>query len=164
MVTEVIPVSAEQSETKDNDEGNYGAGKAIDMLLETRSFSVAGSDGKNWLKLTLGKVYCLDKVSWYRNDGTSYLTWTCTKDDCGTCDVGMGCGHIILTVSTEGTVPDLPSFSDCRYGDTLEIKRTADEATEFFVFELAVIKKEGNVMSRIKIHNCSIEIIGLMVK
>ena len=42
---EVAPVSAQQSATKDNDEGTNGAEKAIDLTLPTASSTVPGSDG-----------------------------------------------------------------------------------------------------------------------
>ena len=69
---EITPVSAEQSATVDNDEANYRAGNAIDLDLNTRSRTAAGSDGTVWLKVNLDKVHCVKQVIWYRNDGTPY--------------------------------------------------------------------------------------------
>ena len=61
--------------------------------------------------------------------------------------MGGICGSYTLTVSTEGAVSDLPPFSDCRYGDTVEIKRIVDDKKYGFkLFEMAIIKKEGNMI------------------
>ena len=112
------------------------------MILSTRATAVADSNGKIWLKITLDEVYCVQQVIWYQKDEYPFNTWTCTKDDCSNCE-GKECSPLTLTVSTEGAVSDLPSFSDCRYGDTVEIKRIDDADRAFLVYEMAVIKKEG---------------------
>ena len=81
---------------------------------------------------------------WYYGSGLSFITWTCSKDDCSNCE-GDDCSSYTLTVSTKGKVSDLPSFSDCRYGDTVEIKKIVDGATGFSVNEIAIIKKQGDI-------------------
>ena len=91
----------------------------FDMILSTRATAVADSYGKIWLKITLDEVYCVQQVIWYQKDEYPFNTWTCTKDDCSNCE-GKECSPLTLTVSTEGAVSGLPSFSDCRYGDTVE--------------------------------------------
>ena len=128
---EITPVSAEHSATHNNDEAIYGAGRAIDLDLVTRSFTGAGSDGAIWLKLTLDKVYCVQQVIWYEyRDGTSHLTWTCTNTDCNNC-VGNYCIRYTLTVSTKEAVSDLSPVSDCKYGDTVKLKRVDSGSLPF---------------------------------
>ena len=59
---EITPVSAEQSATRNNNEANNGAGLAIDLDLSTDADITAGADGTIWLKITLDKVYCVERV------------------------------------------------------------------------------------------------------
>ena len=87
---------------------------------------------------------------WYYGSGLSLITWTCSEDDCSNCE-GSDCSSYTLTGSTKGKVSDLPSFSDCRYGDTIEIKKIADTATGFSVNEIAVIKKQGNIFDKMQV-------------
>ena len=119
---------------------NYGAGRALDLNLDTRSYTVAGSDGTTWLKISLDKTYCVEQVIKYRSTGTPILTWTCTKDDCSNC-VGDYCNYYTLTVSTEGAVSDLSPVSDCKYGDNVKLEKNV--GTGFSVYELAVIEEQG---------------------
>ena len=135
---EITPVSAEQSATKYNNEAKYGAGLAIDLVLDTWSTTVADSDGKSWLKITLGKTHCVKTVIRYGSTGDPYHTWTCTKEDCSKC-VGIYCKKFTPTVSTEGAVSDLSSVLNCRYGDTVKLERVS--GSSFSVNELAVIGK-----------------------
>ena len=140
---EIIPVSVEQSATKDNNEASYGAGRAIDLDLGTRSRTEPGSDGTIWLKLTLDRVYCVQQVIRYRNDGIPHLTWTCTDTDCSKC-VGSFCSYYTLTVSTKEDVSDLSPVSDCKYGDTVKLERI-DGSDQFSVFEIAIVGQTGNL-------------------
>ena len=112
------------------------------MDLETRSYTVAGSDGTVWLKITLDKIYCVEQVMRYKMDGDPRLTWTCTENDCSNC-VGRFCSDYTLTVSTEGAVSDLSPVSDCRYGDTVKLERNGGG---FGVHEIAIIGKQGILM------------------
>ena len=141
---EIIPISAEQSTTKDNDEEKYGAENAIDLDLETRSFTEADGDGNAWLIITLDKIYCVEKVIRYKEDGNPSLSWTCAAENgCSNC-VGSSCSAFTLTVSTEGAVSDLPSESDCKYGDMVKME-TIESDRSFNAKEVAVIGKEGRV-------------------
>ena len=140
---EIIPASAEQSATQNNDEAKYGAGRAIDLDLDTYSRTVAGSDGTLWLKVTLDKVYCVEQVIWYRNDGTPFQTWTCTDTDCSKC-VGSRCSYYTPTVSTEGAVSDLSPVSDCKYGETVKLERVVSGSV-IFVAEIATVGKSGKL-------------------
>ena len=83
---EIIPVSAEQSATKNNDEANNGVELAIDLDLDTKTDTVAAADGAIWLKITLDKVYCVAHVIRYKVTGKARITWTCTEDDCNDCE------------------------------------------------------------------------------
>ena len=137
---EIIPVEAEQSATKHNDKVNYGAGRAVDMDLETPNWVVPESDGTTWLQIILGKVNCVRRVIWYHSDSNPHHNWTCTKSDCSSC-MGSYCSDYTLAVSTEGAALDLYPVSDCRFGDTVKLERVS---VEFKVYEIAVIGKEGN--------------------
>ena len=131
---EITPVKAEQS-------GNYtNAGQAIDLNFLTRNRVEADSDGKVWLKLTLDKIYCVKNVIRYSENEDYWQYWTCTKADCSNC-VGERCGSFTLTVSTEETVSDFPSISDCRYGDTVKYEKTNREGVR--VGEIAIIGEKG---------------------
>ena len=145
---EIIPVSAEQSATKDNDEANNGAGRAIDLNLDTYNQAGAGSDGTSWLKVTLDSVYCVEQVIWYYSAGTTFLTWTCTDTDCSRCVcgsncVGNYCEKYTMTVSTEGAVSDLSPVSDCKYGDTVKFEKNT--VGDFGVTEIAIVGKSGKL-------------------
>ena len=120
----------------------YGAGNALDLVLVTSSFTVAGIDGASWLRVTLNKVNCVETVIWKMEDGNPHLNWTCTKDDCSNC-VGDYCDKYTLTVSTEGAVSDLSPVSDCRYGDTVKLEKV--DGSGFSVYEMVVKGKQGNV-------------------
>ena len=139
---EIIPVTAEHSATKNNDEASYAAVRAIDLDLRTRSRTVPGSDGTIWLKLTLDKVYCVQQVMRYIDDGTPLLTWTCTDTDCSKC-VGAMCSDFTLTVSTEGAVSDLSPVSDCKYGDTVKLEKVDGDGLR--VYEIAIVGKSGKL-------------------
>ncbi|KAL5270678.1 hypothetical protein ACHWQZ_G001393 [Mnemiopsis leidyi] len=136
---EITPVSAEQSATINKDEPNNGAGNAIDTDLTTSSLSEAASDGTCWLKLILDEIHCVQKVKGYSSTGATANSWTCTETDCSYC-VGNYCNIFTLTINTEGTVSDLPSFSDCRYGDTVKLELFYYE--RLTVNEIAIIGKE----------------------
>ena len=139
---EIIPVSAEHSATRNNDEVNNNAGRAIDLDLDTYNEAVAGSDGKFWLKVTLDKVHCVHKVMIY---GPAY-TWICTNIDCSTCMTTLShlCEQWVLTVSTDEAVTDLTPDSNCKYGDTVKLEY--DHGTWFFVPEIAVVGKLGKII------------------
>ena len=139
---EITRVSAKQSATKYKKGAKYGAGRAIDLDLDTHSWTVAGSGGTTWLKVTLDKVHCVQQVIIYKIDGTPFRTWTCTDTDCSNC-VGDNCSYFTLTVSTNKAVSDLSPESDCKYGDTVKLKRV--DGGGFFVNEIAIVGKSGKL-------------------
>ena len=138
---EIIPVRAEQSATRKNFEGRYGAGNAIDLDFGTRSWAVNGSDGTTWLKITLDNTHCVEQAIGYNKHGETVNTWTCTESGCE-CEreLNLNCDSFKLTVSTEGAESDLSPVSDCRYGDTVKLEI---DTTRLIVNEIAVIGKEG---------------------
>ena len=141
---EIIPASVEQSATYNRDDTKYGAGRAIDMDLVTRSIANAGSDGKVWIKVYLNQVHCIKNVKRYGR----VHTWTCTKEDCSNC-VGKYCDNLHLTVSTEGATPsNLPDYTDCRYGNTVRLGMTNKDYHWLTVYETAIIGKLGNIETR----------------
>ena len=140
VIGEIIPISAEQSATRNNDEVNNSAKHAIDLNLYTPSYAVSGSDGTVWLKITLDKTYCVQEVIWYWSTGNTYLKWACTESDCGNCE-GDHCNDHTLTVSTEGAVSDPSAFSGCKDGDTVKLQRKG--GNELSLPELAVVGKQG---------------------
>ena len=135
---EIVPVSAEQSATRDNDEENYGAGRAIDLVLATYSHTVAGTDGSSWLQINLGKAHCIEQVISYYSP-TLHHTWTCTKYDCSNC-VGNWCNRYMLIVSIEGPVSDLSLTLNCKYGDTVILDHGFGG---FNAYEVITIGKQG---------------------
>ena len=139
---EITPVRAEQSATYSNNEALHGAGRAIDLNLDTYNHAVAGSDGTFWLKLTLDKVYCVEQAIWFLSDGIPFQTWTCTDSDCSNC-VGDYCSSYTLTVSAEGAVSDLSPVSDCKYGDTVKLEKVSGDS--FGVYEIAIAGKSGKL-------------------
>ena len=139
---EITPVRAEQSASMDNDDENYGAGRAIDLDLHTHSTSAAGSDGALWLKVVLDQVHCVQKVLWYYGNTQLGLTWTCNINNCASC-VGDECNDFTLTVSREGATPDLSPVSDCKYGDTVKLERISGGGM-FSVHEIVTIGQQGN--------------------
>ena len=141
-VGEIIPVNAEQSATKDNDNDDYGAGRAIDMDSSTSSHAVADSDGLIWIKIHLGQVYCIKQVVRYGDSVEPWQTWNCTHLGCDTC-VGEQCGSFTLDVSTDEAeiVRFLPPFDHCIYGDNVMYKRTQGDKLK--IKEMLIIKSQG---------------------
>ena len=97
---EIIPASVEHSGTKNGNEEYHAAAFAIDLDWAAKSTTVAGSDGKAWLKVNLANTHCIKQVVWYNNDGSPRFTWNCTSTDCSNCK-GTECSYYLLTVSTE---------------------------------------------------------------
>ena len=143
IANEIIPVSVEHSKTKDDDEEKYTVEHAIDLNLGSRSSTTIGSDGKIWLKVTLGKTSCIQQVIKYMSDGTHYRTWTCTSSDCSTCE-GPKCSDYLLTTSVERTSSDsLPFVADCKNGDTVKLQKNT--GSYFEVYEIAITGKQGEI-------------------
>ena len=144
LADEIIPDSAEQSNTEDNDEEKYAAAHAIDLDLGTRSKTLAGSDGKKWLKVNLAKLYCIHQVIWYGSTGGTVYTWTCSSSDCSTCEGSTSCSNYLLTTRSERTSSDdLPLIPSCKYGDTVTLEYQFNESLG--VYEFAITGKQGEI-------------------
>ena len=130
-----------KSATKDNDVVKHGSGLAIDMDLETKSIAVAGSDGKIWIKINLDQVHCIQQV--IRKYHSYTYTWTCTKENCDICESTVNfCNFFTLTVNTEATATsNLPSVSDCKYGDTVKLEIDSEKYNDLNVNEIWIIGK-----------------------
>ena len=74
---------------------------------------------------------------WFATDGSHYNTWTCLENDCS-CS-GPICHLFTLAVSTEEVISDLPSVSDCKYGDVVKLERTDGNGVS--VYEMAIVGK-----------------------
>ena len=138
---EIIPVSADQSNTYNDDEGNYSAAHAIDQDFATSS-KTASSDGTVWLRLKLDQIYCVKTVIWYSGNSRSIFKWICFKGHCNECE-GRFCSEdkYTLTVSSEGAGPDTITPS-CVHGDTVKLERNGGW---FRVYEIAITgEKIGN--------------------
>ena len=152
---EIIPTRAEQSSTLNNNENYYGAHRAIDLDLHTHCHTV-DSDSAAWLKLTLDRVFCVDKVKWLF-DNTTYATWTCTNTDCSSCEGhDYYCRHFTVTVTTSEGVSseDVIPASGCKYGDSVILQNT-DVISVVWAHEIAVIGKQGELTYRyVRYVNC----------
>ena len=150
LAGEIVPVSAEHSGTYEDDETSNGAANAIDLNFGTRSVTQPGSDNTFWLKVTLDQVYCLKQVVLNIYEGVTLdVTWTCSDTDCTSCDDSpgdTGCYTYTLTVYTEGDSSDnLPSVSDCKYGNRVKLDGSTDDGSTFSVYEIVIIGTlEGN--------------------
>ena len=138
LADEIIPVSAEHSQTKDSNKEKYAAAHAIDLDWITGSYTLAGSDGKKWLKVNLAKLYCIHQVIWYDSYGSPSLTWNCSSTDCSTCEgSSYYCGVFLLTTSCERASSDnLPLIADCKHGDTVKLELTNGKG--FVVPDIAI--------------------------
>ena len=143
LAGEIVPVRAEQSSTKDDNEEKYGADRAIDLDLTTRSTASSGADGSIWFKVNIDQVSCVDQIVIYDEDGNRSLTWTCSKTDCSTCE-GKWCASFSLTVYREGAVDNVPSVSGCKYGDTVKLQLTVGGG--LYVKEISITEKEGEII------------------
>ena len=95
------------------------------MDYNTRSSAVSMNGKLSWLKISLGKVYCVQQLV-RRNGGNEVgQVWDCTVKDCRcVARTGKeGCDILFVTVSTEGVSRDLPPISSCSHGNTVTYGR-----------------------------------------
>ena len=140
---EIIPVEATQSQTQDNDEANHGAGLAIDMDYSTTNNAVGKNGGNPWLKISLGKVYCVQRVERQQADGSIRQTWICTETGC-TC-TGTYCQYFTMIVSTEGQITTTSPNPECSYGNTVTYQRMQNTKGAS-AYEMVVIGKEATLI------------------
>ena len=133
---EIQPKDVQHSATKD---GDYAVAHATDMDLGTVSGTVAGLDGRMWLKITLDQVYCVKEVLTFHETGKPDIKWTCSETDCDNCTISSFCDRYRLTVTGAGAAQDK---SGCKYGDTVKLEKNS--GTSFFVKEIAITGEAGN--------------------
>ena len=140
MSHEIIPVTAEQSRTVNDDEHNHNANKALDTNFGTCSYAVDGEGGKIWWKANLGQVHCVDRINEYLASGSQSRAFSCTGtgNSC-VCDSGSCNGPYVATVVTETDTSYPASLSDCKYGDTVKL----DSSAGFPLYEVVITKKPG---------------------
>ena len=137
LADEIVPVSAEQSGTSNNNT----AAQAIDMDWNTMASTASGSDGRIWIKVNVAKLSCIQQVIRYGYGNYRFNTWTCTNSECSE----EGSSHIRITISSERTSSDnLPPIADCKYGDTVTLGMAGD-LYGFDVPEIAIIGKQGEM-------------------
>ena len=150
---EIVPKRAEQSHTLDDNEWLNGAGKAIDMNLETGSYAFTKASGSSsttpmWLKIILDQVHCVHQVIWDNRHGSSYQkVWTCNSEGCGTC-IGTYCNtRFTVAVLTEEAGEGAQQFdvSDCKYGDTVRMDFTKSHSSN--VDEMAIIERQSGAVN-----------------
>ena len=130
-------MSAGQSSTFVYNSVRYVADLAIDSDTATASITDVGL---SWLKLNLGKEYCVQEVRMVYDSYINERYWTCTYQDCSTC-VGISCDLFILTVSMEGAMTTSSPVSGCKYGNTVKLQlKTMSILT---VYEMVVIGTQG---------------------
>ena len=158
LAGEIVPIKAEQSSTKHDNEVVYGADRAIDLDLTTYPTTQADSNFASWFMLTFDKEYCIEQVVWSRYGHNSHqvefrATWTCSQTDCSVCE-GVKCSGYSLTVDFVGEAPaNLPSITDCKYGDKVKVENNSGE--RFSISEIAVTEKQGEFWAKhIITNNC----------
>ena len=131
-----MPVRAVQSESA------VSASKTIDLDFNTTA-TIHRSGGQlwPWLKISLGKVHCVEKVVLYPEEMLTHTNWTCSRADCVDCD-GDECPILSVEVSSLDPTLNLPPFPDCIYGDSVQL-RGGDDLNKFMVKEIAIIEKHG---------------------
>ena len=145
FLDEIIPVGATQSHTYNNDETNYGAERAIDGDYSTSNNAVTENGENPWLKISLGKVYCVQKVVKHNTKDSIWQTWTCTDTGCS-CS-GNYCSSFTMIVRVEGESFDAStiSSSDCSYGNTVQYQRE-DPSKGVSAKEMVVIGKAATTI------------------
>ncbi|XP_063692463.1 uncharacterized protein LOC134824487 [Bolinopsis microptera] len=130
---EIVPVSAEQSETKglETVKALFNAELAIDLNHASGCTAVPDGTGVSYVKLNFGKVYCVEKVTWYR-DGEIFKTWTCNEEGCSS---DNGDGYTLTVYSGGGGDQPRP----CQYGDTVKLAREGGRVLS--VAEISVIAR-----------------------
>ncbi|XP_063678479.1 uncharacterized protein LOC134814313 [Bolinopsis microptera] len=131
---EVIPENIKMTGA---DSENNHAEYAIDLFWASAAVVGENSDGVSWLKVSLDKIACVEKVIWYNTDKTAFQTWTCTENECSVCTESANtstCPSFSLTVFVEGTSSE--NVAGCVIGNELLLRKVI--GSNFTVFEIAV--------------------------
>lgn len=135
VITEIAPENAQIS-------GGGNAYHAIDSDFTTEATAVIDSDSGTWLSISLGRIYCIKNVTWFKLISVPHHAWTCKETEC-LCTSGNFCHKLDLTVhvikeSTDSMPVDNLDNSNCKLGDTITLKRI--DAGEFMaVLEITVM-------------------------
>lgn len=156
---EIIPVSAENSNTWHNDDDRFGALLGIDADWSTKANTQIGSDPYASYTVKFDGMQCIDSIHWYigkpEEKYSMEVIWNCDKNGCGKCTgfYGKICENEDFKVeitaedsSTEG----LPSPENCIYGDSFKLQHN----NNMFVQEIAFI---GNKVE-LEVNPCEEEI------
>ena len=130
------------------DEAAYGADKAIDMDLSTRSLAQPVGNVNAWFRASLDKEHCIKQVVHYFSSQDAN-THTCSKDTC-TCEGGL-CHIWTLRVYHQTTVFGDNPPSGCKLGDTVEI--TGD--VYLLVYEIVITTPIGSLLNSLTLSNYS---------
>ena len=140
---EIVPSGATGSYTPNS---NYGPSYAIDLQMNTYSYTKRGYGSTTWLKINLGSLYCVKKVTEYANTGYPWTVWTCNSNsNCGCSGGGYystsSCDSTSMSVYNGGTrKTNLPSLS-CKYGDTVKLSKS--NGADMAFYELVVTGSQG---------------------
>lgn len=142
MEHELVPESAELSKIA----SGKTADKALDRDLETRAMAGKNEDNEMWLKINFHQVYCIQSIVEFKKDGTSQFEWTCSQDDCDTCEPKDKCVDFRLEVYTEGEKSTISSLdADCKLGNTVKLEKIQLADNSLAVAEIAIVWKKGTV-------------------
>ena len=121
----------------------YGADKAIDMDLSTRSHAEPVGGVNAWFRASLDKEHCIKQVVHYWSSRGSKNTHTCSKGTC-TCE-GGACTNLPLRVYHQTTVSgDYLPFG-CKLGDTVEI--TGNGGVNLYIHEIVITTPIGSLLN-----------------
>ena len=100
---------------------------------------------ESWLKVNLGKKYCVEKVIVHLKNQRN---WTCTHQDCSSCaGPGSFCNYYNVTVSFEEGESTSTPVLDCKYGDSVKIEKVISNAgNSLSVKEMIVIGRQGKAI------------------
>ena len=114
---------------------------AVDLNFLTYSKTSADLAGKTWFRFQLDQIHCVKQVVSFKEDSTVRRKWTCTGTECNNNCEGDRCSIFALTVYVQTAVEleDFPAFPDCKYGDTVQVARTAENGNRFTGYEFAII-------------------------
>ena len=145
----VKPLGIEQSSTKNDDEDENGAWRAIDGNQNTRSYTDQGSN--KWLRVDLDGMNCVQQVMWYYNNAeTPTTTWTCSEDGC-TC-AGSYCSWSSVEVGTGekgvGEVSAAGGDAECKRGNAVLFKFTGSWYVSFSEIKVTGLINAGKIHRR----------------
>ena len=137
-------------EVKTGDKEQLFDGKYDHTMVE---FDKTGGDGMQ-LNFNMGQINCVNKIDMYFDSESNEqlsLTFTCTSSEC-TCagkESSRWCLEFrTFIVTSEETLPeDLPTKTDCKYGDTATLFTTSTTPNmRFFEIVMTGYQPEGKYL------------------